>query len=315
MSPYYIVRDDKQLRETIPVRVFKGAEKVRGALQPLRWRILNELSMKPSYAREIARSLRVNEQKIYYHIRALKELGLIRVTRQEKIRGTVANYYEADSAALAVLPDCLSIAADELSLQPQISQECRAFLGPILTKSGVEALIVVGSPDAHGEFKSRARCGHFSADLALFLGSMAPLTRRLATRLDTEIGERELKENLIVVGGPRVNTVATRLNESLPIRFKLDQQITLVSTISGKRYYDEENGVVAKISNPFSPGRVVLLLAGIGNLGTRASVTAFVKHLEEITRGNILNRSVPARVVVGLDLDSDGVIDEADFME
>jgi len=315
MSRYYIVRDDKELHEMIPVKVFRGTEKVRGALQALRWRILNEISARPSYAREIARKLRVDEQKVYYHIRALKELGLIRVARQEKRRGTVANYYEADGVALAVLPDCLPLASDDASPSPCISDECRRFLGSILSRRGVEALIVVGSPDAHGEFKARARCGHFSTDLALFLGSMAPLTRKLATRLDTDMGERELKENLIVIGGPRVNTVAARLNPSFPIRFDFEQQISLISTISGKRYYDEEIGVIEKTPNPFNPEKLALFLAGIGNLGTKAAVTTFVKHLEEIAHGNILNRSVTARVVVGLDLDSDGVIDDADFME
>lgn len=315
MPSYYIVHKDGDKSEIIPVKVLKNPEEARHALQSLRWKILMELAANPTYARDLAERLGVEEQKVYYHIHVLERLGLVRVQRVEERKGAVAKHYVADNAALAVVPDQVLGRAEAKLLQIALSEESSRFLEPFVTSYGVNATFVVGSPDSHGEFKARARCGHYAVDLASFLGSLAPLSRELLTRLDTEIAENELQGNLIVVGGPRVNTVAAKFNEKLPIRFDVAQQNKMTSTISGRMYYEEEHGVVEKIVNPLNPQSSVLVLAGNSHQGTRAAVTAFIKHIEEVAKGNTLNPSVLARVVAGLDIDSDGIIDEAEFLE
>ena len=56
-------------------------------------RILQLLAEKPMYPIELANSLKVHEQKVYYHIRNLERAGVIRVVKQEGRQGAVAKYY------------------------------------------------------------------------------------------------------------------------------------------------------------------------------------------------------------------------------
>ena len=40
-----------------------------------------------------------------------------------------------------------------------------------------------------------------------------------------------------------------------------------------------------------------------------------LKHFREITKGNVHNKKIKAKVVEGVDLDSDGIVDEIEFRE
>lgn len=315
MTAHYIVHKDEKKSQILPVKVMENPAQARAALQPLRWRILNELAIRPAYPKELAERFNIEEQKIYYHIRALEKLGLIHVWKTEEKRGAIARYYKADKAALAVIPTNILGKAESQLLQVTLSKETNRFLEPIITNEGLNATIIVGSPDAHGEFKTRARDGHYAIDLALLLGSLTPLTRKLVTKLDTEATDSDLKENLILIGGPRVNTIVAKINEELPIKIELTPQTRLASTITGRMYYEEECGVIEKIPNPLNKEHANIILAGISHLGTKAAVVAFIKHIEEIAKGNSINPNVLARVVSGLDLNSDGLIDDVEFLE
>src|SRR3989338_4144469 len=46
--------------------------KLKSALSPLAWKILQTLSQSPSYPKQIGKKLKVHEQKVYYHIRKLQ---------------------------------------------------------------------------------------------------------------------------------------------------------------------------------------------------------------------------------------------------
>ena len=56
-------------------------------------KILRILSEEPAYTIEIAKRLKVNEQKIYYHIGQLEKAGLVRFVKSEGIKGATAKYY------------------------------------------------------------------------------------------------------------------------------------------------------------------------------------------------------------------------------
>ena len=70
-----------------------------------------------------------------------------------------------------------------------------------------------------------------------------------------------------------------------------------------------------KAKNPFNPEKSILVVAGKRYMGTRAATIAFLKNFKEISRGNVHNRAIKARVVEGIDLDSDGIIDDIEFRE
>ena len=57
---------------------------------PIRMQILNILSEEPMYPAELAKKLKMHEQKIYYHIKQLTNFGLLEIVERQEIRGTTA---------------------------------------------------------------------------------------------------------------------------------------------------------------------------------------------------------------------------------
>ena len=312
---YFLVRTGESGWESTFVAVVKDPEVAKKLFHPIRWRILKELSKNPSYPLALAKKLKIDEQVVYYHIRILERLGVLEVERTEDKRGTLAKVYSVNTEAVACIIVDEAFEAKASPAVKVLSEREAKFLEPFVSPEGIKCSIVVGSPDAHGEFRARARDGHFAADLALFLGSTLSVTREIVTKLDTELSEAELGQNLIVVGGPRVNSVAAKLNDYLPIRFSLKRNSAIYSTISDTSYFEDEHGLIVKAPNPFGEGTYVLVLAGNSYPGTRAAVVAFVRRLDEVARGNLYNPSVQARVVLGVDMDSDGRIDDVELVE
>ena len=311
----YLVVKGRDQAQVLPVRVYSEPRSVRLIVQPMRWKILQELAQNALCARDLARRFNTSEQVVSHHMRRLERSRLIRLERTERRRGAVARYYTSNVRAISLVPDHSRKGARNLEAEAPSLERCSAVLDPFTSERGRNLTIVVGSPIEHGEHRARARDGHYAANLALFLGSLLPFTRQFVVRLDTEMNEQTTQQNLIVVGGPRVNTVAARLNSQLPIRFGLDGTSNIVSTISGKTYNGDEEGLISLIDNPLNDKSKVLVLAGNTHLGTAASVTGFVRHTENVAEGNSSAKNKIARVVKGLDLDSDGLIDDVEFLE
>jgi hypothetical protein len=105
------------------------------------------------------------------------------------------------------------------------------------------------------------------------------------------------------------------LNEFLPITYELTGRNMMISRLTGRSYAGEEEGAVQLIVNPNNPEAKAFVIAGNSYLGTRAAVLAFVKYTDEIARGNTTNRSVVSRVATGIDVNSDGLVDDVQFLE
>jgi DNA-binding transcriptional ArsR family regulator len=274
-------------------------------------KIVKLLAAQPMYPVEIAKHLKVHEQKVYYHIRNLEKAGIIKVVREEGRQGAVARYYSTEKPAL-ILRFREMEATQKIF---QMKSDAR-FLNPIIQDSTLNALIVVGSPDPHGPEKARSRDGYYGMDLALFLGTFLSYVPQLNVKLDTEVRESDLKNNnLILIGGPVVNRITGLANAKLPVRFDRDEHWSIKSTLSGNSYPTDESGLIVKAKSPFNPEKSVLVVAGKRHSGTRAAIVAFLKHFGDISRGNLHNRNVHAKVVEGIDLDSDGIIDDAEVRE
>jgi DNA-binding MarR family transcriptional regulator len=315
MKMSYIIVKGRGKDRILPVKILTNPKTAQVILQPLRWKILCQLAAQPSYARKLANNLGVSEQAVCYHIRELEKLGFIRLEKTVGRRGALAKYYAADKKAVAVISNSWYEEAEAVKSGALLTDEFRKIVDFLIENGKLKAAIIVGSPDVHGEFKARARCGHFAVDLALFLGSLLPIARDLVVKLDTEMKESDLTDNLIVVGGPRVNTIAAKVNDKLPIKFELTAYNMIVSKITGKAYYGEEDGVIEIIENPFNRESKIILLAGNTYIGTKAAVTGFIKYTEKIADGNSTNPNVLAKVVSGVDLNSDGLIDDVEFLE
>jgi DNA-binding transcriptional ArsR family regulator len=311
----YLVLKEKQHSQVMPARVFPDPQVAQSVLQPTRWRILSELTLGERCAKDLSEIMRTSEQVVCYHIRELQRTGFVRLERTVRKRGAMAKYYRAEQKAIAVIPDLGSLRNAPNPPAQSLGESSKKLLEPFISQGRLDGHIVLGSPDAHGIFRSRARCGDRATDLALFLGSLLPLSRESVVRLDTEISQEELTHNLILVGGPRVNTTTMAVNDYLSVTYELTGHNMMISRITGKSYGGEEEGAVQMIVNPMNQESRVLVVAGNTYLGTRAAVLAFIKYTDQIAAGNSMNRNIVATVVSGLDVNSDGLVDDVEFLE
>jgi DNA-binding transcriptional ArsR family regulator len=286
-----------------------GAEEIGSASSELARKIINAIVEKEKYPKQIASELKENEQKIYYHIRNLEKAGLIKVVKQELVHGTIAKFYRIAEPAFVVRFKEL-VPSQEISA---MNEKVAEFLRPFIIDGKLDAKIIVGSPDPHGPDKARSRDGYYGIDLALFFGTFLNYVPEINVRLDTETTDAELKENLILIGGPITNRVTEKFNKQLPVNFAADRNI--YSKISKTTYSSDETGLIVKIKNPFNPDKAVLVVAGKRFSGTRAAIMAFLKGFKQVYSGNRFKPGVMAKVVEGLDMDSDGVVDAVEFRE
>ena len=186
----YLVSDEKSLpcKQLTPTAV-------KALTSPLAQKIVKLLADKESYPRAIASALSVHEQKIYYHIRKLEKAGIIQKTRTDTQGGATAHFYSLAQPSFAVTFKNFQATP---KLAPSIKEH--PFLSPFIKNGTLNALIIVGSPDPHGPEGARSRDGYYGIDLALFFGTYLNYSPKLSVRLDTEIHDHDLKNNLIVIG-------------------------------------------------------------------------------------------------------------------
>ncbi len=310
----YVAKHEKGKLLSLPTAVLKP-EQMKDALSPLAWKILQMLS-EPHYPIEIAKKLKVHEQKVYYHIRNLEKSGLIKVVKEESRQGAVAKFYAATAQAFSLLLKPLEESQKIFFLKKEYEQ----FLKPFVNNGKLDALVVVGSPEPHGPAKARAKDA-FAINFGLFLGTFLNYIPENSVKLDTEVKEADLKNNLIVIGGPAVNKITSELNSKLPIKFQHTEHNqnflydNVYSTISKKYYPDEEDGIIVKAKNPLAPEKEILVLAGRRSVGTKAAVLAFLQKFESLCEGNSHNPKIFAKVVEGVDLDADGIVDAVEIKE
>ena len=302
----FLVKKEKNEIFSLPCKEISFKE-LKSVYSPLVHKILEKLAQKPYYPRDLAKELKIHEQKIYYHIHHLEKSGIIHIVKKESKQGALANYYNLIEPSFAIRFKDFQ----ETHKIAQFKNES-SFLEPFIQNGKLNALIVVGSPDPHGPEKARSRDGYYGMDLALFLGTFLNYVPDFNVKLDTEVREKDLEQNLIIIGGPVVNTITKKINDHLPIKF---EQNNITSTISKETYPQDEIGLIVKTKNPFNKENMVLVVAGKRFSGTRAAIIAFLKDFKRITQGNVHNSAIKAKVVEGIDLDSDGIIDNVEFRE
>jgi DNA-binding transcriptional ArsR family regulator len=283
----------------------------RSASSPLAEKILKLLSEKPMYPKELARELNLNEQKIYYHIRHLQKNGFIEQVKHEAVQGAIANYYSLTSSGFFVKFKKL----EKTSKISTLNTDQESFFTPFILNNTLNATIIVGSPDPHGAERARSRDSFYAIELALLLGSYLNNSPLNAVKLDTETHQHDLKNNLIIIGGPVVNKVTEEVNDKLPIRFNKTQSWNIESTLTNEIYTSDEIGIIVKSQNPFANDKFILLIAGKRHAGTKAAIVALSKHLDKIVEGNIRDNKIIAKVFEGIDKDSDGIIDDIEIRE
>ncbi len=319
METIEITKNNKTIKSR--TKVFENIKPVKPLLNEKAWNIFKELSKKESYPSHVAKKLKLSGQEAYYYINKLKKAGLIELIRTEEKGGAFAKYYKAKEKSITLVPSMEQLEEQSESVfvgeTKELSSGISDFLKPFISNGKFNAKIIVGSPDAHGENKARARDSHLAVELACALGSLSGQLKHPIVFLDTMIkGIEKENNNLIIIGGPITNRMSNEIMEHLPIYFELEQgQWIIKSKISEKEYIEDSVGVIEKIAHPNFPKKSILFLAGKRNAGTKAAVLAFIKKLEDIAKGNLFDNEIKAKAVEGLDLDSDGQIDEIEIKE
>lgn len=289
--------------------------KIKAALAPLAWKILQTLAERPSYPKALSRKLKMHEQKIYYHIRNMEAAGLIEKVGEESKLGATAKFFAPTHTAFAILLKPMEPSQKIFSL----SRAQKKFLEPFVIDGKINAKIIMGSPEPHGPAKTRAKDGPAAAQFALFLGTFLHHSPPACVKIDTEVRPEELKENLILIGGPRVNAITAKFNPRLPIKFiEMKHQENFFASIYSEftdKHYTEEEGMIVKAKNPFAREKEILVIAGKGNSGTRAALLALLQRFDEVCAGNKRDHSAFAKVVDGLDKDNDGIVDAVEILE
>jgi len=276
------------------------------ALSKERIKILEYLAKSPSYPAEVSRELGMQVQTVYYHMRELQVAGLVKLLNLEEHGGAMAKKYGVTENSLAII-----LKEDWQPFAEKSSREVPKHLSPFVKDGFFNGKFILGSPDPHGKYRSRA--SEFCAcELSMFLGKYGSFSFPLYY-LDTELREEHKRNNLVLIGGPKVNSLVSEVNSYLPIKFD-EHTFDVYSTISKKRFA-ETVGIVEIIDNPFAKGKKLLFAGGMNYQSTRAAVLAVVTKWKEIEKGNSFNNSVIARVVEGFDEDGDGVIDNVEFLE
>jgi len=298
---YVLKKDDgyyiKKFKELKP-------NELKALTSEMRLQIVNELKKEPMYPNQLAKKLKIHEQKIYYHINELKKAGILNVVKTEEIKGSLASYYGVKADAFGIEIDS---EYEKINLKEK-PNKLRGLFKEFIKNGELDGIIVVGSPVPHGPFKAVARDGHYAAQLGLLIGSLMT-SHSFSVRLDTDaINEKRLEDNMILIGGPGTNLVTARVNEHLPAKFNEENYWTSIKSGSNE-YTDDSSGLIVKMPNPFNKEKTIIVLAGLRVIGTKSCIIALMKKPEEFNKQGI------AKVIKGFDFDGDGKIDGVEILE
>jgi len=305
----YLVKEKNGKLYYGPTIILDNADSLNLVNHNIRIRILKLLKEKPMYPAELAKEMKIHEQKIYYHIKQLVNAGILEIVEKKEIRGTIAKKFSPKSMNFAV-----SLSKDWAPLTQLVKEkdsQLMNFFNPFIKDGILDAKIVVGSPDPHGPHKARARDGHYAIDLALFLGNLCTGGTDFTVNLDVDI---DLKNsgNLIVVGGPVTNLICQKINDFLPAKFS-DKKPWGISS-NGNNYTDDAIGLIARIPNPYNPNTKIIMIAGVRYIGTKAAVMALTKFTKKII-GDFYAQKEFFKIIQGFDMDGDGKIDSVEILE
>ena len=307
--------------KTRNIKMIQDPEKLKMILGNLTWKILSMLLEREQYPLEIARKLGIHEQLVYYHINKLEKAGVIFIKKEIKKKGGTAKYFKSTASAFGIeFPHKYEVIPEIYF--PNISDKIQGFFKEFVDdKSVFNGIIVVGSPIAHGPFKTSARDGHYAAHLTFFLGQVMKVPHYFSIKLDVDVkAEKEKKNNLILVGGPGTNLLTQEVNRYLPIKFNMQSSSQgflfggLISKKTSQIYTSDAIGLIAKIINPWDKTKRIIVIAGNKSVGTKSCVLALTKYYDK-TLLNFDKKEPFTAVVQGFDLDGDGKVDSIELKE
>jgi DNA-binding transcriptional ArsR family regulator len=169
---------------------------VRALSHPLRIRIMGVLEQRTATPKELSQTLGVRLENIAYHVRALRDFGLIELERSEQVRGAIAHFYRARAR-----PRITARAWEQL---PDISK--RAMIGAALEQIGA----IVSAAAEQGQF-GRPESHVSRRPLVLDEDGFKEASGVISKALDELSAIERRSERRIKKGAPEVPTTAVAL--------------------------------------------------------------------------------------------------------
>jgi hypothetical protein len=290
-----------------------GPDEFRPASGKLGQKILALLSSGPKYPAEMARSLGAHHQTVYYNVGRLEKAGLISRVRSERVRGGEANLFVLASDGYAVEFPVKGEPFPTLKSSGR-SKALGRFFKEFVKDGEFDGWVVVGSPLPHGAAGTQARDGHYAVQLGFALGQFVNLPEKFPVKLDTDLkAEKLVSSNLVVVGGPRNNSVAEELNPHLPFKFSQGGFWGAIVDDERNSHASELDCLVEKIPNPWDRSRTCVVIAGLTGAGTKSGIIGVCNDAD--TLFSKYESGPFAALLRGVDRDGDGKVDSAEVLK
>ncbi|MEC4572547.1 ArsR/SmtB family transcription factor [Streptomyces virginiae] len=104
-APGRDAEQDEQPRDEQDHLVLHSPEQFKALGHPVRHRLVNVLRQRPATLRQIAEALGTSKGTIGYHVRVLREAGLVRLTETRRVRGGTEQYFALVSKSFTLHED------------------------------------------------------------------------------------------------------------------------------------------------------------------------------------------------------------------
>jgi predicted ArsR family transcriptional regulator len=175
------------------VHLIENAEKAGELLKPIRIKILSLLGM-PRTCPEIAHRLGLATQKVNYHMKVLKDAGLVRLIEEHRKRGVVEGVYQAVARSYWISPRLVgklggrSTARERASLAYllQLAEELQIDIGHLAGKPDAESVPSLGL-DARIELRD-------AGERAAFMEELKQSVQNLARKYGARSHDKSVKQ-------------------------------------------------------------------------------------------------------------------------
>lgn len=113
------------MKETM---ILKDLKQIKVFAHPLRARLVEAFADKPRTAKQVAEIIGQKPTKLYHHVEALERVGLIKLVKTQKKRGTLEKYYRTVARRFSVDSGIFQVRGNE----KKILGEFRAMFSTML---------------------------------------------------------------------------------------------------------------------------------------------------------------------------------------
>lgn len=155
-------------------------EQAISLLKPARIEILKQMD-EPKTCPELADYFDESPQKIYYHVKALEQAGIVEKVEEKRVRGVVEGYYQARARSYWLAPHLVGkvggkrITRDQMGLQIllDLAEEVHDDIGKLANRSNAGEDVPSLSLSAHIHLPDGERRKEFLQEIEVIFKSLA----------------------------------------------------------------------------------------------------------------------------------------------